>query len=208
MNSTIKKYFSVFVRCLLLVPALFVFPGTSAFAQVKVLYVQPEQTDATITTVHSPHVAMYDPQASPQHRLLLFINGTLNGAMYRDIAERTIIPALFRDMAETGTRQIFVDDNAPAHRCATASEVFERYDAQRVWWPASSPDPNPIENLWAFIKAKLSKDSPRPTNLPELASRIEYHWRSIPPAYCVKLIESMPGRIKELRERKGWYTSK
>jgi hypothetical protein len=44
-------------------------------AQLKVLYVDPGQTDAAIETVHGPHLAVYDPSAASRHRLFLFING-------------------------------------------------------------------------------------------------------------------------------------
>lgn len=123
MNSTVKKYFSVFVRCSLLVSALFVFSGTSAFAQVKMLYVQPEQTDTAITTVHSPHVAMYDPQASPQHRLLLFINGTGSKA--------TNGLALDRTFAKWGYHAISIDYENNVLTASlghsTNSMVFDQY---------------------------------------------------------------------------------
>jgi hypothetical protein len=45
-------------------------------AQLKMFYVEPEQTDAAIENVHGPHLAVYDPQAVSRHRLFLFINGT------------------------------------------------------------------------------------------------------------------------------------
>src|SRR5579862_9584831 len=101
MNSTIKKHLRVFIRSLFLLPTLFVFLSASAFAQIKTLYVQPEQTDPAITTVHSPHVAMYDPQASPQHRLFLFINGTGSKA--------TNTPALVGIFAKWGYHAISID---------------------------------------------------------------------------------------------------
>jgi hypothetical protein len=101
MNSTIKKYLRVFVCCLFLVPALFVFTSASAFAQIKILYVQPEQTDPAIVTVHSPHVAMYDPEASSQHRLFLFINGTGSKAANT--------PALVSIFAKWGYHAISID---------------------------------------------------------------------------------------------------
>jgi hypothetical protein len=45
-------------------------------AQVKVLRVAPEQTDADVATVHGPHIAAYDPQATSNHRLFVFLVGT------------------------------------------------------------------------------------------------------------------------------------
>lgn len=45
-------------------------------AGLKVLRVNPRQTDSAIEMVHSPHIALYDPQATPRHRLFLFLVGT------------------------------------------------------------------------------------------------------------------------------------
>jgi hypothetical protein len=45
-------------------------------AQSEVFFVDPGQTDPAIETVHSPHLAVYDPQAASRPRLFLFIPGT------------------------------------------------------------------------------------------------------------------------------------
>lgn len=45
-------------------------------AQVKVLRVAPDETDAAIATVHGPHIAVYDPLIASNHRLVVFLVGT------------------------------------------------------------------------------------------------------------------------------------
>lgn len=45
-------------------------------AEVRVLRVDPQQTDRAIATVHGAHIALYDPQAASRHRLFLFLVGT------------------------------------------------------------------------------------------------------------------------------------
>ncbi len=45
-------------------------------AQVKLLEIDPQQTDAAIEAVHGPHIALYDPQAPSVHRLMVFLVGT------------------------------------------------------------------------------------------------------------------------------------
>ncbi len=45
-------------------------------AEVKVLRVEPGQTDPAIESVQGPHIALYDPQAADCHRLYLFLVGT------------------------------------------------------------------------------------------------------------------------------------
>lgn len=63
-------------RCLALAAVFLVLTNGSLHAQMKVLYVDPGQTDPAIATVHGPHIAVYDPQAPSQHRLFFFIVGT------------------------------------------------------------------------------------------------------------------------------------
>lgn len=60
----------VFVACLILLLS------AEVRAQVKVLRVDPNETDSAIATVHGPHIAAYDPQVASRHRLFLFLVGT------------------------------------------------------------------------------------------------------------------------------------
>ncbi len=50
-----------------------------------------------------------------------------------------------------------VDDNAPIHRSHAVNEWKSRNGIKSVPWPAHSPDLNPIENVWAFMKTQCSK---------------------------------------------------
>jgi hypothetical protein len=55
---------------------VFAFAGTNLCAQVKLLHIDPQQTDPAIEAVHGPHIAMYDAQAPSAHRLFVFFVGT------------------------------------------------------------------------------------------------------------------------------------
>jgi hypothetical protein len=61
----------------LLLALAFLFFGNSAlYAQVKILRVEPGETDPAIETVHSANLAVYDLGATTRHRLFFFIAGT------------------------------------------------------------------------------------------------------------------------------------
>jgi len=73
---------------------------------------------------------------------------------------------------------------------------------QRLEWPGSSLDLNPIENLWNFIKKKVSEK--HPSSLDALQPAIKEVWvRDITPDYCCKLINSLPRRLQEVIKNKG-----
>ena len=48
-----------------------------------------------------------------------------------------------------------VDDNAPIHRSHSVNGWKTRNGIQSVPGPAHSPDLNPIENVWAYMKTQL-----------------------------------------------------
>jgi hypothetical protein len=61
----------------IVITSFILFFGSVAIqAQIKVLRVDSSQTDPAIETVHGPNIAVYDPQATPSHLLLLFFVGT------------------------------------------------------------------------------------------------------------------------------------
>ena len=72
-------------------------------------------------------------------------------------------------------------------------------------WPGNSPDINPIENLWAICKNRMSKSDC--TTEEKLISIIIDIWfrdeRML--TTCRNLVESMPKRVKLLVEAKGGH---
>lgn len=65
-------------RCRILLCTLFLAAtlNATAHAEVKILKVDPNLTDPAIEAVHGPHLALYDPEVSSNHRLFLYFVGT------------------------------------------------------------------------------------------------------------------------------------
>jgi len=92
-------------------------------SQVKVLHIDPQQTDSSIEEVQGPHVALYDPQVASSHRLFVFLAGTnakAEGSLVIDSA-----------FAKWGYHSIGLDyeDKVVAVSCAHSSDsaCFDNY---------------------------------------------------------------------------------
>ncbi|KAL4509441.1 hypothetical protein ABPG72_018372 [Tetrahymena utriculariae] len=57
-----------------------------------------------------------------------------------------------------------------------------------------SPDLNPIENIWAWLKNKVSHDNP--INMQQLKKSVRKHWKQINSEFCSKYINSWSNRCQ------------
>ncbi|KAL0152679.1 hypothetical protein M9458_052402 [Cirrhinus mrigala] len=126
----------------------------------------------------------------------------VNAASYQEILEHFMLPSAEKLSGDEDF--IFQHDLAPAHSAKTTGKWFTDHGITVLNWPANSPDPNPIENLWDIVKRKL-RDA-RPNTLDELKAAIEASWASITPQQCHRLIASMPRCIEAVISAEGFPT--
>lgn len=92
---------------------------------------------------------------------------------------------------------IFQQDNAPAHKAKTITRWLAEQQQQFTvleGWPGNSPDLSPIENCWNYMKDIVNEH--HCGSLDELIQTVKRVWTmNITPAYCKKLIDSMPKRL-------------
>ena len=71
-------------------------------------------------------------------------------------------------------------------------------------WPGNSPDLNPIENAWSWMKKQLSENSTA-TNLVDWKIEVNELWvlRMSNSQYLRNLVESMPRRLEDVISREG-----
>ena len=78
------------------------------------------------------------------------LEGAMNGETFRAYIEQILAPTLRRG-------EIVFMDNVPVHKVAGVREAIEARGAILIYLPAYSPDFNPIEQVFAKLKAVLRK---------------------------------------------------
>jgi hypothetical protein len=73
-------------------------------------------------------------------------------------------------------------------------------------WPASSPDLNPIENIWSILKMRLHDRRPRPRGRAEIREAILEEWDLITEEDIIRCINNMPERIEAVIAANGGHT--
>lgn len=91
-----------------------------------------------------------------QDRLVapMVLNGAMNGRAFRTWVEQCLAPTL-------GRGDTVIADNLASHKVAGVREAIEARGASLLFLPAYSPDLNPIEQVFAKLKALLRQAAPR-----------------------------------------------
>jgi transposase len=84
----------------------------------------------------------------------LVIEGATDSDVFREYVRQVLGPTL-------RAGDIVVCDNLAAHRDAEAQKLIEARGAGLLFLPAYSPDLNPIEMMWAKVKAHLRQAKAR-----------------------------------------------
>jgi transposase len=105
----------------------------------------------------------------------LVLDGAMTGTAFRAYVEQFLAPAL-----EPG--DVVVLDNLAAHKVAGVREAIARAGSSILYLPPYSPDLNPIEQLFAKLKALLRNAAARRRD--ELWSTIGRLLNACPPVEC------------------------
>lgn len=133
---------------------------------------------------------------------LHFIEGTVNAEKYIRILEDHLLPSV--PMITTFDEFVFQQDGASSHTAKITKKWLHDNGIEVLDWPSSSPDLNPIENLWALMKRRLRNEPQR--TVQGLKDKIQEIWDSITPNECQYLINTMNRRLNAVIKNKGDVT--
>jgi transposase len=131
----------------------------------------------------------------------------ITGLVIKELYRR-ILPTLVMNQDS-----IFQHDNAPTHTATVVRDALAEMEIDVMECSPCSPDLNPIENLWALLKAKIYELRPDLVHMRNndqtkeiLVATAQQAWDELDIRHLEHLSETMPHRVEAIIESDGWYT--
>jgi transposase len=137
---------------------------------------------------------------------MLFLRGGVDQEVYKDILRNQVLPHCVEMLDENGVAQTFMDDGASCHDAQSVIDYCATVGIQRPYWPPNSPDMNPIEYIWGWIKHYLTNLKPVPGSLAEVEAAVIEFYEKIDYQSIRALFHSMTARVSALLEARGGNT--
>lgn len=125
---------------------------------------------------------------------------------YKWVLQKHFIPFYERMRRKYGDEVVMQEDNAPWHTANVVKKYLERKRIHRMVGPAQSPDLNPIENLWKYIKDIISKRKHRVKPAKEMREVLKEVWPDRDGNFLLRLCDSVPRRWEACLKNKGGAT--
>ena len=133
----------------------------------------------------------------------------INSQTYCQFLEDTFFKKWYKKKSPSFKKNmIFMQDNAPSHasKYTTAWLARKGIKGEKIMtWPPCSPDLNPIENLWSFMKCEIYREGRQYTSLNSVWEAVVAAARKVDHKQIKTLTESMDGRLLSIMEKKGGY---
>lgn len=131
---------------------------------------------------------------------LCFVSKKMNGAEYRYVIRRGLMPFIHRNRAKNFTYQ---QDGAPCHRARRTIKWISDRGVPVLEWPSCSPDINIIENVWGFMVRKIYEGNKCFDNVADLKVAIIDAWHKVDQTLLDNLYLSMDTRVFNVIRQNG-----
>lgn len=131
----------------------------------------------------------------------------ITASEYVEVLNSTLLPQAKQLFSKHGvTFWIFQQDNDPSHKEAAATiAAWRRATNTRcellIEWPPSSPDLNPIENLWSWVERRVEQRGCK--TFADFKAAVMEELANVPKEICEALVHSMKRRLELVIENGG-----
>jgi len=136
---------------------------------------------------------------------LVSVPGSMDsGAYLKTINDE--LKAEFNAAKKNGGEWVFMQDNAPCHKAKVVRARLQRLKIPVLDWPPYSPDLNPIENVWSWMKHKLYSKGKECESVKEVEDAFHDIWDNLTPQLCGLFAGNMENRLRAVIEAEGGHT--
>ena len=173
----------------------------SQFSKPKNVWRQKGEIIKVPTVKHSGKVHVYGCLTEKGFGNIYCFITNLNSDLLCTIYKTTLLPSAGIFFGKDNHSWILQEDNDPKHTSGKAQKWRKDNQVKRISWLAQSPDLNPMENVWAVLKANISNYKPSSTK--ELIRIIKKEWKKLDKIFAENLVNSMKRRISDVIYNKG-----
>lgn len=148
---------------------------------------------------HPPKIHVWGGISSRGATPIVIFTGTLIATRYTRILDAALVPFIDKHFPH---EHRFQQDNDPKHTSRWAQAYFQQKGIN--WWrtPASSPDLNPIENVWGSLKQHL-RTNVKPKSIEQLKAGVREYWQILTPAVCQRYVRHLKKVIPKVIQENG-----
>lgn len=165
-----------------------------------------EQEGSTVSSVKFPQSIMIFGVIGVGYKSrLLIVDSTINTQKYIENCEKVdFINEL--NALHGPLNWIYMQDGATCHTAAAAMDYLEDRCDVISDWPANSPDLNPIELLWAIMKARV--ENRQAISKDQLKQIVQQVWDELDQGLIDRLCKSFQERLRLTIEMNGCSISR
>ena len=130
---------------------------------------------------------------------------TVDSVIYRNQILLELLQQFWEESFEGISCPIIMEDNAPVHKkvCIVVRDALGMVTLDS---PPNTPDLNPIENIWSFMKDIIARDYADVFSVEEMKKIVRRLWKEFTNNQWDILIDSMKERMEAVIAAKGGST--